>query len=119
MTWNLLCVANVLEFIDDMMSNGVHPNQFVMNFVSDPIEQSVLNITKERRDNLIVDIIDRKANTNEKFLLYKVYEEMIEILNQPLLDTNKTALYNTLMDLDIKRKLNSKEVFPELYKEKI
>ena len=119
MTWNLLCVANILEFIDDMMSNGVHPNQFVMNFVRDPIEQSVLNITKERRDNLIVDIIDRKANTNEKFLLYKVYEEMIEILNQPLLDTNKTALYNTLMDLDIKRKLNSKEVFPELYKEKI
>ena len=92
MTWNLLCVANILEFIDDMMSNGIHPNQFVMNFVSNPIEQSVLNITKERRDALILDIMDRKANTNKKFLLYKVYEEMLDILNQPLLDTNKTAL---------------------------
>ena len=45
--------------------------------------------------------------------------EMLDILNQPLLDTHDTALYNTLMDFDRKRKLNSREVFPELYKEKI
>ena len=44
---------------------------------------------------------------------------MLDVLNQPLLDTHKTALYNTLMDFDTKRKLNSKEVFPELYKEEI
>jgi hypothetical protein len=40
---------------------------------------------------------------------------MISILNQPLLDIHQTALYNTLMDFDKKRKLNSREVFPELY----
>ena len=40
---------------------------------------------------------------------------MISILNQPLIDTHETALYNTLMDFDKKRKLNSREVFPELY----
>ena len=115
MTWNLLCAFNILEFIDDMMENGVHPNQFVMNFVSDPIEQSVSNITKQQRDVLIVELKKRIDNTNNTFFLYKVYEEMIDILNRPLLDTYRTALYNTLMDLDKKRKLNSKEVFPELY----
>ena len=115
MTWNLLCAFNILEFIDDMMENGVHPNQFVMNFVSDPIEQSVSNITKQQRDVLIVELKKRIDNTNNTFFLYKVYEEMIDILNRPLLDTYRTALYNTLMDLDKKRKLNSKEIFPELY----
>jgi MoaA/NifB/PqqE/SkfB family radical SAM enzyme len=115
MTWNLLCASNILDFIDDMMKNGVHPNQFVMNFVQDPIEQSVLNITKKQRDLLIADIKERIAKVDSKFYLYKVYEEMISILNQPLLDTNQTALYNALMDFDEKRKLNSKEVFPELY----
>jgi len=115
MTWNLFCAANILEFIDDMMNNGIHPNQFVMNFVHDPIEQSVLNITKQQRDALIENVSHRKSKTIEKFLLYKVYEEMLEILNRPLLDTHKTTLYNTLMDLDTKRKLNSKKVFPELY----
>jgi MoaA/NifB/PqqE/SkfB family radical SAM enzyme len=119
MTWNLLCVSNILEFIDEMMDNGVHPNQFIMNYVNDPIEQSVLNITKKQRNILVEEIQRRKENTNEKFFLFKVYEEMIEIFKRPLLDTHKTALYNMLMDLDIKRKLNSKEVFPELYKEEI
>jgi len=115
MTWNLLCASNILDFIDDMMENGVHPNQFVMNFVSDPIEQSVSNITKKQRDVLIADIKQRIAKVDGKFFLCKVYEEMIRILNHPLLDTYQTALYNTLMDLDKKRKLNSREVFPELY----
>ena len=119
MTWNLLCASNILEFIDDMLDNDLHPNQFVMNFVQDPMEQSVSNITTLRRDELIKNIQNRKQNTNQKFFLYKVYEEMLDILREPLLDTYKTALYNTLMDLDKKRKLNSKEVFPELYEEEV
>jgi MoaA/NifB/PqqE/SkfB family radical SAM enzyme len=115
MTWNIFCAANILEFIDDMIKHGLHPNQFVMNFVSDPIEQSVLNITKKQRDTLVETVTQRKAKTSREFFLYKVYDEMLEILNQTLLDTHETTLYNTLMDLDAKRKLNSKEVFPELY----
>lgn len=115
MTWNLLCVENILEFIDDMISYGVHPNQFVMNFVSDPIEQSVLNITKKRRDALVKNLTLRKGNTDSKFFLYKVYDEMLSILDKPLLDTHRTSLYNMLMDFDKERKLNSKEIFPELF----
>lgn len=115
MTWNLLCASNILDFIDDMIKNGVHPNQFVMNLVQDPIEQSVLNITKKQRDLLIADIKKRMSKVDSKFYLYKVYEEMISVLNQPLLDTNQTALYNALMDFDEKRKVNSRKVFPKLY----
>ena len=119
MTWNLLCVSNIIDFIDDMLEMGVHPNQFIMNSVTNPIEQSVLNITKKRRDDLVEIIKQKKTKINKNFFLYKVYTEMLDILNQPLLDTHDTALYNTLMDFDRKRKLNSREVFPELYKEKI
>ena len=119
MTWNILCASNILDFIDDMIYHGVHPNQFVMNFVQDPIEQSVLNITKKQRDLLIENVKSRKAGVNENYFLHKVYEEMISLLKQPLLDTNKATLYNTLMDFDKKRKLNSKEVFPEIYEEAV
>ena len=117
MTWNIFCAENILEFIDDMINHGVHPNQFVMNFVHDPIEQSVLNITKKQRDALVDAVNQRKSTTSEKFFLFKVYEEMLDILNRPLLDKHKTALHDALIDFDKKRKLNSKEVFPELYKE--
>ena len=119
MTWNLFCVSNIIDFIDDMLEMGVHPNQFIMNSVTNPIEQSVLNITKKRRDDLVEIIKQKKTKINKNFFLYKVYTEMLDILNQPLLDTHDTALYNTLMDFDRKRKLDSKEVFPELYEEKI
>jgi len=77
----------------------------------------VLNITKKQRDLLVENIKKRITKIDSKFSLYKVYEEMISILNQPLLDTNQTALYNALMDFDEKRKLNSRKVFPELYSE--
>ena len=119
MTWNLLCVSNIIDFIDDMLEMGVHPNQFIMNCVTNPLEQSVLNITKKRRDDLVEIIEQKRMKIDKNFFLYKVYTEMLDILNQPLLDTHDTALYNTLMDFDRKRKLNSKEVFPELYEEKI
>ena len=119
MTWNLFCVSNIIDFIDEMLEMGIHPNQFIMNSVSNPIEQSVLNITKKRRDDLVEIIKQKKTKIDKNFFLYKVYTEMLDILNQPLLDTHDTALYNTLMDFDRKRKLNSKEVFPELYEEKI
>jgi MoaA/NifB/PqqE/SkfB family radical SAM enzyme len=117
MTWNVLCASNILEFIDEMMEIGLHPNQFVMNHVHDPIEQSVANISKKQKDQLISNVKKRIENTNKNFFLFKVYEEMIEILNRPLLDRHKTALYNTLMGFDKNRKLDSRKAFPELYDE--
>tara|TARA_R110000851_G_scaffold185745_1_gene335010 strand:- start:956 stop:2113 length:1158 start_codon:yes stop_codon:yes gene_type:complete len=117
MTWNLLCASNILDFIDDMIENGIHPNQFVMNYIIDPVEQSVLNISEKQRDVLVNEIKQRMVKIDDRFFLYKVYDEMIDILNRPLLDTHKTTLYNTLMKFDKQRKFNSKELFPELYEE--
>ena len=115
MAWNIFCASNILEFIDEMLQNNIHPNQFILNAVIDPIEQSIYNLTKKRRDALLENIKQRITSIDDKFFLHKVYKEMIEMLQKPLLDTHQTALYNMLMDLDKKRKLNSKEVFPELY----
>ena len=117
MTWNIFCAENILDFIDNMMENGVHPNQFIMNALYDPPEQNVLNITIPQRDRIIKRIKNRMTQTDKKFFLYKVYEEMVSILEQPLLDTNKEVLYNTLKEFDTKRKLNSRKVFPELYED--
>jgi radical SAM protein with 4Fe4S-binding SPASM domain len=116
MAWNILCAFNVLEFIDDMMKNGIHPNQFVMNYVSNPIHQSVSNMSSRQQQNLITKIQSKKKLINEKFYLYKVYEEMENLLNEPLINHHK-ELYNDLMQLDKQRKLNSREIFPELYEE--
>lgn len=117
MTWNIFCAENILDFIDNMMENGVHPNQFIMNALYDPPEQNVLNITIPQRDRIIKRIKNRMTQTDKKFFLYKVYKEMVSILEQPLLDTNKEVLYNTLKEFDTKRKLNSRKVFPELYED--
>jgi len=117
MTWNVLCSYNILDFMDDMLANGVHPNQFIMNHVTDPIEQSVWNITKSLRDQILKEVKQRMLKTNKNFFLYKVYEEMAVILNQPLFDTNKSTLYNMLMEFDKKRNLDSRNTFPEIYNE--
>jgi len=116
MTWNILCAFNILDFIDDMQENGLHPNQFVMNSVSDPIFQNISNISENQRQNLINNIEKRKNNINSKFYLYKVYDEMINLLKEPLINHHQ-ELYNDLIKLDKQRNLNSKDVFPELYEE--
>ena len=116
MTWNILCAFNTLDFIDDMIENGLHPNQFVMNYVSDPIFHHVSNLSEDLRQDLIAKIEQKKKNIDIKFYLYKVYEEMINLLKEPLINHHK-ELYNNLMMLDKQRNLDSKAIFPELYKE--
>jgi len=117
MTWNVFCAYNILEFIDDMLLKGIHPNQFIMNHVTDPIEQSVWNITNSLKTKIVKEVQQRLLTTDKKFFLYKVYEEMLVILNQPLFDTYKSTLYNMLMEFDKKRNLNSRNTFPEIYNE--
>ena len=116
MTWNILCAFNVLEFIDDMQKHGFHPNSFVMNYVTDPIFQNISNLTENQKNKLITIIEKRQKNVDDKFFLYKVYEEMINLLKEPLINHHK-ELYNNLMKLDKQRNLNSKKIFPELYDE--
>jgi MoaA/NifB/PqqE/SkfB family radical SAM enzyme len=116
MTWNILCAFNILEFIDDMQKHGFHPNSFVMNYVTDPIFQNISNLTEDQKNKLITIIEKRQKNVDNKFFLYKVYEEMVNLLKEPLINHHK-ELYNDLMVLDKQRNLNSKKIFPELYKE--
>lgn len=116
MTWNILCIENILEFIDDMIELGFHPNSFVMNFVKDPIEYSVQNVTENWKSKICTNIKKRMKTVDNKFYLWKVYNEMINLLNEPLIYHHK-ELYNILMQLDKQRNLKSKEIFPELYNE--
>ena len=115
MTWNVLCATNILEFIDDMLDMGFHPNSFVMNFVSNPMFFHPGNLQGKPRETLINNIQDRLTKTDPKFYLYKVYQEMINLLNEPVLDQYAKALYNNLNMIDKQRNLTSSEIFPELY----
>ena len=114
MTWNILCAFNVLDFIDDMQKHGFHPNSFVMNYVIDPISQNISNLNENQKNKLITIIEKKQKNVDNKFYLYKVYKEMINLLKEPLINHHK-ELYNNLMELDKQRNLDSKKIFPELY----
>lgn len=116
MTWNVLCASNILDFIDDQLASGFHPNNFVMNNVTDPMYFHVNHLSKSKRLQLIKNIQGRMEITNEKYYLYKVYEEMVNILKEPLINQYK-ELYNNLEMLDKQRNLNSKTIFKELYEE--
>ena len=116
MTWNILCAFNILDFIDDMQNNGIHPNQFVMNYVTDPIFQNISNLSENLRQQLINNIEKKKKNIDDKFYLYKVYEEMSSLLKEPLINHHK-ELYNNLKMLDKQRNLDSSTIFAELYEE--
>ena len=116
MTWNVLCASNILDFIDDQLEEGFHPNNFVINNVTDPMYFHVNHLDQTKRTALIKDIELRMEKTNNKYFLYKVYQEMVNVL-QETIESQHKVLYNNLETLDKQRKLNSKKIFTELYKE--
>ena len=87
-----------------------------MNFVHEPIEYHPNNLSESHRQK-VLDVLEiRKQNTDKKFYLWKVYNEMSNILKEPLLYHQK-KLYNMLMRYDKQRNLESRNIFPELYSE--
>ena len=63
-----------------------------MNNVTDPMYFHVNHLSKSKRLQLIKNIQGRMEITNEKYYLYKVYGEMVNILKEPLINQYKELI---------------------------
>lgn len=112
----LYCILNYMEIfkcIDFLIGMGFHPNSFVLGPVYEPLYLNVLNLPKEKiiqaKDELI-----KRININSGFILQDGYTNLLKYLDTPFCGDLQSSLAK-LSELDQRRLLNSKEIFPELY----
>jgi radical SAM protein with 4Fe4S-binding SPASM domain len=115
MSWNILNAFGIFEFIDHMIENGIHENSFVTNPVIEPDVYNVLNLPKEMLSSIKQEAIKRHGRLTDPFMLKYSYEAIIQHCDQPTMNKKK-KLRKELEILDARRSIDSKKIFPELYK---
>ena len=115
MSWNILNAFGIFEFIDHMIENGIHENSFVTNPVIEPDVYNVLNLPKEMLSSIKQEAIKRHGRLTDPCMLKYSYEAIIQHCDQPTMNKKK-KLRKELEILDARRSIDSKKIFPELYK---
>ena len=70
------------------------------------------NIKKE-----VITIFENKINEKPGFYLQNSLENCLKYLTQTGFHANIKLVYNGIKEMDERRKLNSRKIFPKLYKE--
>jgi radical SAM protein with 4Fe4S-binding SPASM domain len=110
----LLNYQTIFDCVDYLKSLGFHNNSFIIGPLHDPeylnirhLPESVLNLLKET-------LID-KINQHPGYLLEDSYRNMLEYIDRPFVK-DLTGSFQKIHEMDLRRNLNSKKIFVDLYK---
>ena len=93
-----------------------HDNSFVVGPLHTPEYLNVLNLPKHIVEQLIT-ILKNKINQNKGFLLQNSYQNLLQHLTETDFHANIDNTKKGLKKMDQRRHLDSKQIFPALYKE--
>jgi MoaA/NifB/PqqE/SkfB family radical SAM enzyme len=114
MLYYMLNYDSLFNTIDFLLSKGYHPNSFVAGALLSP---EYLNIRHLPKDALryvkatLQDRIDQKPG----YLLEDSYRNLLHYVEQPF-EANFEGALKQLQEVDKRRGIDSKTVFPEVYK---
>ena len=111
----LLNHMSIFGCVDFLKSQGFHNNSFIIGALTGPeylnvrhLPQNVLNSVKK----ILIDRLDKQPG----YLLENSYQNMLLHLDQPF-DKNLAGAFEQLTEMDKRRKLDSRAIFKDLYKE--
>ena len=115
MALNILNLYGLFDCIDYLRSIGAHDNSFIITHVHDPSWCNINNLP----DALLDEFVERcklyMSQTDPKYSLYSALEGCINFVRLPF-DKNINDTILNLETLDMRRNLNSKNIFPYIYK---
>ena len=116
-SFNMLhCILNYLEIfkcIDFLSALGFHNNSFVLGPVYTPAYLNILNLPAGKIEEIKTEL-KKRINKKPGFILEDGYANLLKYLDTPF-RKNIEKSFAELKKLDERRKLNSKEIFKELY----
>jgi MoaA/NifB/PqqE/SkfB family radical SAM enzyme len=109
----LLNYDSIFDCIDFLLDDGFHPNSFIAGGMLSPVWLNVRHLPDS-----ILDAVRNKLKTridqHPGYLLEDSYRNMLTYLDQPMQKNFKDSL-RRLAELDSRRNLDSRRVFPDLY----
>jgi MoaA/NifB/PqqE/SkfB family radical SAM enzyme len=111
----LLNYMSIFECVEFLQSMGFHNNSFVIGALLKP---DYLNIRHLPEDvlNSVKDKLKQKINQQPGYLLENGFRNVLAYLDQPI-EKNLSNSFEQLSIMDKRRKLNSRTIFKDLYKE--
>jgi radical SAM protein with 4Fe4S-binding SPASM domain len=112
----ILNYKSIFDCIDYFKSIGFHDNSFIIGPLYGP---EYLNI-RHLPDNIkqeVVDILEERIGKNTGFYLQNSLENCLKYLTQSNFHANIDTVQNSIQKLDKRRNLNSRKIFPKLYRE--
>lgn len=114
-TWCILTAFGVLECIDYLQNLGFHENSFIVNPLDDPIQWHVGHLPDSTLNQLKQKISAKLNQSDSKYSLYNSLDLMLNYLSIPI-EKNLQSTFDALKEIDLRRNIDSKTVFPDLYK---
>lgn len=114
MVWFVLNYQSIFECMDFLLDMGFHENTFIVNPLDSPDCLHILNLPDSKIAKIKNILSERLTQCNPSYALHNSLSLMLNILEQPH-TKNLAALFHFLADLDHRRKLDSRSVFPDLY----
>jgi len=114
MLYFVLNYKSIFNTIDFFKSLDFHDNSFVLGPLYTPDTLNILNLPKKVL-NECKTLYQKQIDKKTGFLLQNSYENVLSYLTDTKFHANIEATKQTLKIMDLRRNIDSKKVFPELY----
>lgn len=114
MLWFLLNHRSIFDCIDFLLDQGFHPNSFVICPLYDQLHLNIRQLPDTELSQLR-QILDQRIAANPGYLLEDGLKNMRFYVDQDFEKTPEFSL-TKIAEMDRRRNLNSRDVFPDLYR---
>lgn len=115
MLYFTLNFRSLFDCVDQLQSYGFHSNSFVIGPLYDPVPLNILNLPKKIISEIKTELVKR-IDEKPGFLLQNSYENLLSYLTETKFHANIKETIGAIKKLDERRNLQSRDIFPELYK---
>ena len=112
----ILNYDSIFDCVDYLKGKGFHDNSFIIGPLYTPEELNLLNLPEPMIDNVKSKLANRLALTPAGYLKNS-YENLLSYFSTTPWDKNISLFYEKTKLRDERRIVDSKKIFPNLYKE--
>ena len=116
MLYFILNYKSIFDCIDYFKSIGFHNNSFILGPLIYPLFFDVRHLPKNIKKEVIT-MFENKIAEQPGFYLQNSLENCLKYLTENGFNANIELTKQNIKKMDLRRKLDSEKVFPELYKE--
>ena len=113
MLWFVLNYRSIFDCVDFLKDRGYHNNSFVIGPILGPGWLDVRNLSDDVLDDINIALQSR-LDQNPGYLLEESYKNMMRHARLPF-EKNLISTFKELAEMDQRRNLDSKIIFPEVY----